>query len=58
VTVDSVRARLNRSTTTTTGRRIPGTRSVAHLEENLAAGQSRLTETDLAELDELVRQPD
>jgi hypothetical protein len=40
-------------------RRRPGrSRSVAHPEENLAVGQVRLTETDLAELDELVRQPD
>jgi pyridoxine 4-dehydrogenase len=32
---------------------IPGTRSVAHLEENVAAARVRLSETDLAELDKL-----
>jgi hypothetical protein len=32
---------------------IPGTGSVTHLEENVAAAQVRLSETDLAELDEL-----
>jgi aryl-alcohol dehydrogenase-like predicted oxidoreductase len=32
---------------------IPGTSSVAHLEENVAAAQVRLSETDLAALDEL-----
>ncbi|MBC8090830.1 MAG: aldo/keto reductase [Pseudonocardia sp.] len=31
---------------------IPGTRSVDHLEENLRAGSVRLTDTDLAELNE------
>ena len=34
---------------------IPGTSSVAHLEENLAAGRLRLDETDLAELDAIGR---
>jgi aryl-alcohol dehydrogenase-like predicted oxidoreductase len=33
---------------------IPGTKSLAHLEENVAAGQVRLSEIDLAELDKLV----
>lgn len=32
---------------------IPGTRSLAHLEGNVAAAQVRLSETDLAELDKL-----
>jgi pyridoxine 4-dehydrogenase len=36
---------------------IPGTTSLAHLEENLAAGRLHLTATDLAELDGLVAQP-
>ncbi|MGW6501362.1 aldo/keto reductase [Nonomuraea angiospora] len=30
---------------------IPGTKSVAHLEENLGAGVIELTEDDIAELD-------
>ena len=34
---------------------IPGTSSVAHLEENLAAGRLRLDETDLADLDAIGR---
>lgn len=34
---------------------IPGTSSVAHLEENLAAGRLRLDEADLAELDAIGR---
>jgi pyridoxine 4-dehydrogenase len=33
---------------------IPGTKSLAHLEENVAAGQVGLSEIDLAELDKLV----
>jgi pyridoxine 4-dehydrogenase len=33
---------------------IPGTRSVAHLEENVAAARVTLAEIDLAELDRLV----
>jgi aryl-alcohol dehydrogenase-like predicted oxidoreductase len=33
---------------------IPGTKSLAHLEENVAAAQLRLSEIDLAELDKLV----
>ena len=32
---------------------IPGTSSIGHLEQNLAAGELRLTEQDLAELDNL-----
>jgi pyridoxine 4-dehydrogenase len=36
---------------------IPGTTSLPHLEENLAAGRLHLTATDLAELDALVAQP-
>lgn len=33
---------------------IPGTKSVGHLEENLAAGSVRLTDEDIAELDKFV----
>jgi pyridoxine 4-dehydrogenase len=36
---------------------IPGTTSLPHLEQNLAAGRLHLTATDLAQLDALVAQP-
>jgi len=32
---------------------IPGTSSVAHLEENIAAAELKLTDRDLAELDKI-----
>jgi aryl-alcohol dehydrogenase-like predicted oxidoreductase len=34
---------------------IPGTSSVAHLEENIAAAELKLTDRDMAELDKIGR---
>ena len=34
---------------------IPGTSSVAHLEENIAAAELKLTDRDVAELDKIGR---